>query len=305
MSRSLCSSRFRNFQGTAALHRRDPGPGGMCRCAPRSRSPRGKHVEQSGILLPLMALLALIAPGCLQSEATLRVNRDGSGTMEMNLLVNEEMAAMMSAGAAVEEGEEPRIMSDVELIARGAQLGEDVRFVSSEKIVKPGYEGVRALYEFDDIRKIRMQMSPGDPGQAAAGEPITFDFAPARDGVSRLSIHIPSDSTQQAQSTESSAPKPTAEEIEQMRSIFGGLRISAKLVTEGEIVETNSPYREGSTVTLLEMDFDQLLSDIDKFTEVVSMGQPKDLGELTERLRGVPGIKINPTDTVTIDFSTK
>lgn len=263
------------------------------------------YVHRSAILLPLIALLALIAPGCLQSEAILHVKKDGSGTMQMDLLVNEEMASMMTAGTTAEEGEEPRIMSDAELIARGAQLGEDVRFVSSEKIVKPGYEGVRARYEFDDIRKIRMSMSPGEGAQTGAGEPITFEFAPGSDGVAHLSIHIPSDSTQQTQSSESSMPQPTAEEIEQMRAIFGGLRISAKLVTDGEIVQTNSPYRDGSTVTLLEMDFDQLLSDIDKFTEVVSLGQPKDLAELTERLRGVPGIKINPTNTVTVDFSAK
>jgi len=253
----------------------------------------------------VIALLTVFASGCLQSEATLRVNKDGSGTMEMDLLVNEGMAAMMAAGTPVEEGQEPLIMSDAELIARGAQLGENVRFVSSEKIAKPGYEGVRARYEFDDIRKIQLQMSPaGDGGQADAGAPITFDFAPSGNGVARLSIHIPSDPTQQS-STESPSTKPTAEEIEQMRAIFGGMRISAKLETEGAIVETNSPYQEGTTVTLLEMDFDQLISDVDKFTEVVSMGQPKDLAELTERLRGVPGIKINPTDTVTIDFSTK
>jgi hypothetical protein len=251
--------------------------------------------------------VSLLAQGCLQSDATLRVKGDGSGTMEMSLLVNESMAAMMAAGTA-QEGEDARIMSDAELIARGAQLGEGVRFVSSQKIVQPGFEGVKALYEFDDIRKIRMQVSPSDDPSQSAGtnEPITFDFQDAKDGVAHLSIHIPSDSAKVDVSTgQDSASTPTPEEIEQMSAIFGGLRISAKLVTEGPIIKTNSPYQEGSTVTLLEMDFDQLLSDLDKFTEVVSMGQPRDLAELTHRLRGIPGIKINPTDTVTIDFSAK
>jgi hypothetical protein len=256
----------------------------------------------------LCLLVSLLTQGCLQSDATLHVKGDGSGTMEMSLLVNESMAAMMSAGAA-QEGEEARIMSDAELIARGAQLGDGVRFVSSQKIVQPGYEGVKALYEFDDIRKVRMQMSPSeDPSQTAGGsEPITFDFSKANDGVAHLSIHIPSDSTTAAplSATQDSASTPSPEEIEQMSAIFAGLRISAKLLTEGPIVKTNSPYQEGSTVTLLEMDFDQLLADIDKLTEVIAMGQPKDLAELTQRLRGIPGIKINPTETVTIDFTAK
>lgn len=272
----------------------------------RERSPLGARLAQPSRLFWIVAVLPLLTQGCLQSDATLHVKGDGSGTMEMSLLVNESMASMMTAGTATEEGEEPRIMSDAELIARGSQLGEGVRFVSSEKLEQPGFQGVKAVYEFDDIRKIRMQMSPSDDPAQTASEPITFAFTPAKDGVAHLSIHIPSDPTK----TDSAAPsdssaKPTPEEIEQMSAIFGGLRISAKLVTDGEIVNTNSPYKEGSTVTLLEMDFDQLLSDIDKLTEVVSLGQPKDLADLTERLRGIPGIKINPTDTVTVDFSAK
>jgi hypothetical protein len=272
----------------------------------RERSPIGARLEQLSRLFWIFAVLPLLAQGCLQSDATLHVKGDGSGTMEMSLLVNDSMASMMTAGTATAEGEEPRIMSDAELIARGSQLGEGVRFVSSEKLEQPGFQGVKAVYEFDDIRKIRMQMSPSDDPSQTASEPITFGFMPAKDGVAHLSIHIPSDPTK----TDSAAPsdssaKPTAEEIEQMSAIFGGLRISAKLVTDGEIVKTNSPYQEGSTVTLLEMDFDQLLSDVDKLTEVVSLGQPKDLADLTERLRGIPGIKINPTDTVTIDFSAR
>ncbi|MCA9726542.1 MAG: hypothetical protein R3E12_15730 [Candidatus Eisenbacteria bacterium] len=259
------------------------------------------------VQLAMLLALSVFSWGCFQSDAVLHLNADGSGTIEMSVLVNEDMAAMMSAGSGDDKAEPGRIMSDAELIEKGSKLGDGVRFVSSELIEKPGFKGINAKYEFDDINKVHLEMSPSEEATASSqDEPITFAFTPAKGGLAHLSIHIPQDDVNiDATGSDAEADTPTAEEVEQMRSIFKGMRFSARVETGGEIVTTNSPYQDGKTVTLLELDLDQLLGDVDKFTSVLAMGQPKNMAEVMERLKDIPGIKVNPTDTVTIDFKVK
>ena len=68
----------------------------------------------------------------------------------------------------------------------------------------------------------------------------------------------------------------------------------------GRLVRTNSPYVDGQTVTLFDVDIDTLLKDEEAFTRLQSASTP---AETTEALKRAPGVKIAAERDITIEFA--
>ena len=71
---------------------------------------------------------------------------------------------------------------------------------------------------------------------------------------------------------------------------------------QGNLVKTNSVYQEGRKVTLLEMDFSELLSN-DALLQQATAIKGQNLEEAKELLKGLKGFKINLDPEVNIEFS--
>ena len=70
-----------------------------------------------------------------------------------------------------------------------------------------------------------------------------------------------------------------------------GMKIKFKVGVEGEIVNTNATYVEGSKVTLFQMDFSEMMKDKEGFKEF-KKNQPKNIEEMKKYLEKVTRIKI-------------
>ena len=68
------------------------------------------------------------------------------------------------------------------------------------------------------------------------------------------------------------------------------------IAIDGRIVKSNAPFVEGGRVTLIQMDFDKLMSNPDALKK---MQQAKDL----TALQNVPGLKVVTTPTLTVEFA--
>jgi hypothetical protein len=96
------------------------------------------------------------------------------------------------------------------------------------------------------------------------------------------------------------AEKPDPQQLEMAKKMLDGLHISIDLdVAPGHIVKTNSPYVEGSKVTLLEMDFSQLMTNDKLLSEVA---EPSSIEEAKRLLQGVKGFKVNLDREVSVEF---
>jgi hypothetical protein len=84
-----------------------------------------------------------------------------------------------------------------------------------------------------------------------------------------------------------------------MKKLFEGLKVGIDVSVLGTIVKTNSPYVQGSTVTLLEMDFSELLTNDQLLSQI---GEPGSLEEAKALLKNVKGFKINLDREVAIEF---
>ena len=277
-------------------------------------------------LVTALIILSGATSGCVTSDTLIKLNTDGSGVVVQKTLMSTEMIAqlttMMQGFAQQMVGKEagqkdmkmPELFNETDARARAAKMGEGVRFVSSRKITLEGMEGQEATYAFRDITKLKLNEKPEAPSMpglqassSGGGKETTFRFSKLPNGHSQLvavfSQRPPKKTSDESAVEPSKAAKaPTAEQLEQARKFFAGFRIGMAVEVQGNLVRTNSMYQDGTKVTLLEMDFSELLSN-DTLMQQAAAIKGQNLEEAKELLKGLKGFKINLDPEVSIEFS--
>jgi hypothetical protein len=268
----------------------------------------------------------LCTTGCVTSLTTIKLDSDGSGMLEQSLTMNaamaDQLAGMMKGlqeeadadgGAAPAE---PELFTEAEMREAAEKYGEGVTFVSSSPIKTADRVGRVATYRFTDISKLRINQKPATPGgddmsmgdddDAADPEEMSFRFDKQPSGTSLVTIVFPEpelepgeDDEEDAEEDDAASEAPDPQQLAMIKQIFGDLKIAINLDVNGEIVETNSPYVEGSRVTLLEMEFAELLSNDQLLNKVA---QPKSIEEAKAMLKDVKGFKVNLDREVKVEF---
>ena len=191
------------------------------------------------------------------------------------------------------------------------KLGSGVRFVSSTPMKENGFEGVKAIYAFDDINKVRVDQDPNIAGSSAAqmsnagnSNPVTFTHA-RQGGNSVLTVTFNENARA---GTPAPADTPAAPEtvdpamMQMIKSMFQGFKVAIDLEVEGKIVKTNADYVNGSRITLLEIDMAGLLEDEAKLRALQSKVKPgASIAEIKPYLKDVKGVKIN-NPSVTVEY---
>ena len=274
-----------------------------------------------------LVILCGATNGCLTSDTLIKINPDGSGVVVQKTLMNTEMiaqvTAMMRGFAQQMAGNEatqkdmkmPELFNEKDARARAAKMGPGVNFVSSRKITMEGMEGQEATYAFADITKLKLKEKPDTPPMpglqtdtSPKGDETTFRFSRLANGNSELTVvfsktSTKKDSTQDAVTQSSKTRKePTSEQLEQAKKLLAGFRIGMAVEVQGRLVKTNSLYQDGAKVTLLEMDFSELLSNETLLQQAAAI-KGQSLDEAKELLKGFKGFKVNLDPEVKIEFS--
>jgi hypothetical protein len=210
------------------------------------------------------------------------------------------------------------------------RFGSTVKFISAKPVKTDTGSGYTAVYAFQDINQVKINQNPSDKidGQKAEkgdspskGEFLLFKFT--KGSPSRLVITLPAQ--KEAAVNKSDAPESvkTAEEKpqpdstktiedtsnkesdaqtqEMMKNLFQDMKLKISLHIEGTIVKTNATYRDGSTITLIEMDFGKIVSNPELFKKL-SASKPDSIEETKALLKSVEGLKFEINNPVTVDF---
>ena len=86
-----------------------------------------------------------------------------------------------------------------------------------------------------------------------------------------------------------------------LRQVYGDMKIRLALEVDGRITESNAAYREGSTVTLLDLDFGLLMQDQEAFRRIAA-AQPRGLEDMAALAAGNPALKIQTGGSVLVRF---
>jgi hypothetical protein len=79
------------------------------------------------------------------------------------------------------------------------------------------------------------------------------------------------------------------------------MRMVLAIEVQGQITETNAEYRDGARVTLMDMDFNKVIANPDKF-KALAKANPQSVQEAKALLKGLDGVKIETAPEVKIKF---
>jgi len=263
---------------------------------------------RSLVRLVVVLACAAMTSGCITALTSIKLRPDGSGTIDQTLSMSAAAASQFAEmaqgfGAAApnaKKNEPPEFFSEKEMKEAATKYGEGVVFVSSKPIKTADRVGRIATYQFDDITKLRIDQKPqaGEmPGASSSkgNEEVLFRFAKQPSGTSQLTVVFPEAKLEQ----DGTKKAPDPGQLEMMKKLFDGLKVAIDVDVLGTIVKTNSPYVQGSRVTLLEMDFSQLLANEQLLSQI---GEPGSIEEAKQMLKNVKGFKVNLDREVTIEF---
>lgn len=282
----------------------------------------------------LSAVLTLLfLTGCMQLETLIKVKPDGSGTVEETLLINKTFLKnrRLPIGETIESGTsktQPKkrveIFDEAILKEKAEVMGKGVTYISGKKLTTEEAEGYQATYAFTDINNLKISQSPvGKAPDASAGATpqirfqegfITFQFTKGPPAI--LTIKQPSSEPTDKPKTSVEEP-PAADKPESQKDEFDelltsmlqeifkellkGINIKMAVEVEGNIIETNAAYREDSRVTLMDIDFNQLLENQEKFKQFYE-SQHTSIEEIKKLMKDLPGIKVDLNEEVKIKF---
>lgn len=280
-------------------------------------------------LLPFTRLIAAAAfalglSSCLEIHETVTLKKDGSGTIVEETVLGAQLSAMMQMAALQGGGgEAPDLFGEEAAKKRAEKFGKGVTVAKIDKIDQQGKSGSRVTYQFTDINTVSLDMSDGASSLNAMSpqgaeekpaplKPITFRY---KDGL--LTIVNPKPKKEEldaaketakdaTQKTEIPAVEDAVEEgaeAAQMQAMamqmMKDMKMSAKVVIEPGIAETNATHHSGDTITLIQMEMSKLLASPEVMKEFQSL-DIKNPDALEKKLQSIEGVKGEEKESVSV-----
>ena len=254
--------------------------------------------------------------GCIDLRTTVRVNSDGSGEIEEQVLFGEMLSEMIT------RFDEASVLDPQALTTQAKNMGRGVRLREAKALSNGKRNGYRARFSFSDINQLQLDQNPtsrspqglasDDVKMMAEREPIRFQFRPGE--LARLSILMPRRVGDVANNdTSAVAPKSTVGSsnaahdvaIETAMNLFTDvlkqMRIVFRVVVDGSIMTTNASHVQGMEVTLVELDFESLLADAERLSDF-ARHNPTRISHAGQLLSDLPGVTVELEPTVFIEF---
>ena len=272
----------------------------------------------------MVGFVALLLNGCMDVESLIKVKADGSGTIEQTVIMGSEFVDMMKGmGDAMGDdsdgsktGGSPLIDKE-KLAAAAKKMGEGVSFIGVVEHKTDTGEGYIATYAFTDINKIKLDQNPGSNAPTGGEddektEPLIFVFKKGKTSTLTIKSYTgnepkkgkksATESTDDA-AAEDSAEDEAAEEMAMvmMKQMFNDMRVAMVVEIEGDIVETNATYRKDNRITIMDMDFGELLADEEAFKKFTK-SKDQSIENAKKYMKDIPGIKMDMNDELVIKF---
>jgi hypothetical protein len=257
----------------------------------------------------------MVFTGCLQSTTVVKVNGDGSGTLENQTLMTAAALNEMRQLSGLFGGTDARPFdpfSEEQARTLAAQMGDGVELLSSRPIRTAAGEGRVSAFGFRDVTALRVSRMPAAPGsQASPGGPggdpgdlMTIDLTRTAAGTVLLTLHMPADPLSSMFSQLGSLSRRggpvSVDQLGMMRQMLSGMHVALRVEPSGRLVRTSSPFVDGQSVTLFDVQLDPLLKDDEAFARLQTARSAQDVAEA---LKNVPGLKLPAERDIVIEFA--
>ena len=257
----------------------------------------------------LLFIPVMLFSGCLKVNSNVIINKDGSGILEEQVLMSDMVISMMNEFMSSFEDstsapEEFKLFKEDELEAKASEYGEGVRYVSGEEIKIDGWQGYKAIYSFEDLNMIKMETDPNtkveNPQDGQATEHFSFKFTPG--DIAELIIDRPElNSIIEDEDISVETDTENEELDDDLIKMMDGMTMTISLELKGEIVETNASYVDDTKITMLDIDFSEILKNKETL-ELFKKNPPDNLDEMKEIVKNIPGMKVEFKKPVIVKF---
>ncbi|MFH1228750.1 MAG: hypothetical protein V1701_12720 [Planctomycetota bacterium] len=259
------------------------------------------------MIWPVLGVVILTVTGCFKVDVNISVNPDGSGKIKQTIGLSKETFSMLNGmmsisvpkDGKVEKKDETASM-EKEFRKLASSYGQGVYFESfSKETTKDEFICFNVTYTFTDITNIKIDpqstgpigsfMGGMTPSSASKMETFRFMLNKLPDGkatvltikspLKKTDVQNPTKKTDQQEPKGSSQTKKKDEQpnnqvdMESMKQLLKGMRISLGLTCGTEIIETNASFRDSNKITFLSIDGDKLLASMDKWKGVIEKYQ--------------------------------
>src|SRR5712691_12764891 len=131
------------------------------------------HLVRMRLLrLSLLFVGALSSGACFQMTTVLKVNADGSGTIDHRMLYSASAIAQLRQFAALGgRGQNLDPLSEQQARDMTASIGPGVTYVASAPITTPAGQGREATFAFTDVSQLRISTQPAAPAGISVKTP--------------------------------------------------------------------------------------------------------------------------------------
>ncbi len=282
-------------------------------------------------------LILTLFTSCVRIETILSVNKDGSGTVTEKVMFSKVFVEMMSSlgesfGGDSDVSESFSIYDEEKLIGKATDYGEGVKYQSSKKISENDWEGYAATYAFTDISKVKLNTDQNDKidtgmeedemeGESMMDEKDEYYFFSFEKGgnpkliINRYEVDLNEESEEEmfedAYNEDAYNEDDYNEDADmgsgmdamgnEMMKMFEDMRFTMTIIVDGDISNTNASYTDGSKITLIDMDFGEMMKNKDAFNQL-SENEPSSVEEMKAVMDMFEGLKMEFEPQVEVSF---
>ncbi len=281
--------------------------------------------------MPRLRLIGAILPclllaGCFQLRALVRLNHDGSGTLEETVMFGGMIREMMNEAdsAAV-----PTLYHIDSLRAHASALGVGVTLLRVDSVEEGDDFGYRAVYRFDDVSTVRFRFNSNimpargagrAPGRGSAamlaGTSPNLPVAFARDADGTIRIQMPQPAATTPARLDRARVASLADSMRmQMQSagpavseVLGGMRLLFAIEGPGAIETTDASFPEDSAIVLFDYSLGAFVDLMREKPELVARAQlleragTPDTRPVMRALASRPDVRYELRPEVTVRF---
>ena len=258
----------------------------------------------------LFFIAVTLLTGCFKVETTVKINKNGSGKIFQSVLMSKTFVDMISQFASSfgdsTETDEFSLFDEEEFKESAKDFGTGVNYIGSEQLSIDGWEGFKLEYEFDDLNNIHLKPGPDDnisvsnQKQEEQKDPEYFFFKYINGEIPEVIISRPK--IEHSIEDEENVDEGIKDELnEEILKLTKGMSIDISVEFEGEIVESNATYVEGSKITLVSVDLGKMVKN-EETLELLKYNQPGNIDDLQVFVEKNPGMKLEFITPVSVKF---
>lgn len=268
------------------------------------------------VVIPLLVAGLLVS--CVNVSSRVTVRPDGSGTVTERMVLPAQVTMMMQSLQQLGDSAatSPALLTEEDVRDRSESMS-GMRLESVTMLSDDRGEGYEAVYAFDNLNDVSYDPAPGDvlPDDTRQGREenpmdllsaVDLSFEPGTPAT--LTVGMPRDDDPEIEDDTRPDDPPVDDpssprEEKLIRQMLQDSGVRLVIDVEGDIIETNATHRSGSSITLIDVDFGEIMKDSTSFSRMMS--NDFDVGSTAaayDSLNTVPGITIEPQENVTIRF---